>query len=43
MCSNSWMHFVTTSLRDYLETGAGSPNGSSAFRVRRAGEGREAG
>ncbi len=27
-CSRSWDHFVLTSLREYLELGAGSPQGS---------------
>lgn len=29
-CSRSWDHFVVTSLRNYLETGAGDPRGSAA-------------
>ena len=35
MCTRSWDHYMTTSLRDYLETGDGSPFGSPADRARR--------
>lgn len=34
MCSRSWQHYMT-SLRDYLEVGGGSPNGSPADSARR--------
>lgn len=40
MCTQSWDHFVTTSLRDYLEVGQGSPNGSPPDRARRRAQGR---
>jgi uncharacterized protein YndB with AHSA1/START domain len=40
MCSRSWNHYVMTSLRDYLEAGAGSPRGSSGDQARRKAEGR---
>jgi len=35
MCTRSWDHYMTTSLRDYLENGDGSPFGSPADRARR--------
>lgn len=41
MCSHSWDHYIRVSLRDYLETGCGSPMGSPGDRARRAAEGRE--
>lgn len=37
MCSRSWDHFML-SLRDYVETGAGSPMGSDADNARREAE-----
>jgi uncharacterized protein YndB with AHSA1/START domain len=41
MCTNSWNHYVLTSLRDYLEAGSGSPMGSPGDHTRRVAEGRE--
>ncbi len=38
-CSNSWNHFIVTSLRNYVERGVGDPRGSAAdeaWRARRA-------
>ncbi len=35
-CRSGWDHFVPTSLRDYVETGVGHPNGSDADLARRA-------
>jgi hypothetical protein len=40
MCTRSWDHYMT-SLRDYVETGSGSPMGSPGDKARRAAEGRE--
>jgi uncharacterized protein YndB with AHSA1/START domain len=37
MCTRSWDHFMT-SLRDYVETGRGSPFGSAADKARRAAQ-----
>jgi uncharacterized protein YndB with AHSA1/START domain len=37
MCTRSWDHFMT-SLRDYVETGHGSPFGSAADKARRAAQ-----
>jgi len=37
MCSRSWDHFIC-SLRDYVETGVGSPMGSEADNARREAE-----
>ena len=34
-CKSGWDHFIPTSLRDYVETGAGHPNGSDADLARR--------
>jgi hypothetical protein len=34
-CKSGWDHFNPTSLRDYVETGAGHPNGSAADLARR--------
>jgi uncharacterized protein YndB with AHSA1/START domain len=34
-CKRGWDHFIPTSLRDYVETGAGHPNGSAADLARR--------
>lgn len=39
MCTRSWNHYMA-SLRDYLESGAGSPFGSAGDRARRQAEGR---
>jgi uncharacterized protein YndB with AHSA1/START domain len=36
MCTKGWNHYLGTSLRAYLETGAGSPLGSPADQARRA-------
>jgi len=33
LCSNSWNHFIATSLRNYLERGVGDPRGSAADRA----------
>src|SRR5579871_261955 len=41
MCSRSWDHYMG-SLRDYLESGSGSPYGSPGDKARRAAEGRGA-
>lgn len=35
-CQSGWDHFLPTSLRAFLETGAGHPNGSPADLARRA-------
>jgi uncharacterized protein YndB with AHSA1/START domain len=40
VCSRSWDHYMT-SLRDYLETGRGSPYMSPGDKARREDEGRE--
>lgn len=37
MCTRGWDHFIP-SLRDYVETGQGSPHGSTADNARRARE-----
>ncbi|HUK69309.1 MAG TPA: SRPBCC domain-containing protein [Streptosporangiaceae bacterium] len=37
MCTRSWNHYMT-SLRDYLESGCGSPFGSPADKARRAAQ-----
>lgn len=42
MCTSGWNHFIP-SLRDYVETGTGSPLGSSADRTRRERDRRTAG
>ena len=34
-CKSGWDHFIPTSLRDYVETGTGHPNGSDADLARR--------
>jgi hypothetical protein len=34
-CKSGWDHFIPTSLRDFVETGAGHPNGSDADLARR--------
>jgi uncharacterized protein YndB with AHSA1/START domain len=34
-CKSGWDHFIPTSLRDYVETGNGHPNGSDADLARR--------
>ena len=34
-CKSGWDHFIPTSLRDYVETGTGHPNGSQADLARR--------
>jgi uncharacterized protein YndB with AHSA1/START domain len=34
-CKSGWDHFIPTSLRDYVEMGAGHPNGSDADLARR--------
>jgi uncharacterized protein YndB with AHSA1/START domain len=36
-CTSSWNHYIT-SLRDYVETGHGSPRGSDADQARRAAD-----
>jgi hypothetical protein len=41
MCTNSWNHYIGTSLRDYVEGRGGSPIGSSGDKARRVAEGRE--
>jgi uncharacterized protein YndB with AHSA1/START domain len=38
MCTRSWDHYMT-SLRDYVESGSGSPRGSAADRARREAQG----
>lgn len=38
MCANGWNHYLLASLRDYVETGVGSPRGSEADTGRRAQE-----
>ena len=40
MCTRSWAHYMA-SLRDYLETGSGSPFGSSGDKTRREAQARE--
>lgn len=35
VCTRSWNHYISTSLRDYLEIGRGSPFGSPADTARR--------
>ena len=42
MCTRGWNHFIP-SLRDYIESGTGSPLGSPGDRARREREGRQAG
>ncbi len=34
-CKSGWDHFIPTSLRAYVETGDGHPNGSDADLARR--------
>jgi uncharacterized protein YndB with AHSA1/START domain len=34
-CKSGWDHFIPTSLRDYVESGTGHPNGSDADLARR--------
>jgi hypothetical protein len=34
-CKSGWDHFIPTSLRHYVETGTGDPNGSNADLARR--------
>jgi uncharacterized protein YndB with AHSA1/START domain len=38
MCTRSWNHYFLTSLRDYVETGTGSPMGSPGDNARREAE-----
>lgn len=41
ICTRSWDHYIKTSLREYVESGHGSPMGSAGDKARRAAEGRE--